>query len=888
MSKKKITAPLTYNPGKGRPKEHLAYLNYQEMQALRRLNGDNMERGPRGLPSFPPADAKGSSSKASSSKTSSTSSKSTGSGSIGSKGGGASTQRPGAGSSKTGTGSGVVSTRSGYGGGGGGGKSVSSQSGGSATRSTRSTGAAPRSISGIGSPTDRSVKSAVESRSISSAQKTPALKSDQSKTGGASVRGAPSEIRSVPGVKVTGAIKAVRDARVGETQPVVTMSQYAQPAGYSTTFNTKNSVNALKDVIKSQIGFGNSPFTKDMDKMVRHLAGEVGTSGVGAGQVAQVMINRSLVNNYAKQFGLPKYKNDLSNKKQWASTENAAYKAAKPGSAVYARVVDRALSELMSGVPAPNATDFRAVNQAKGVKTKKTGIDVAGNRFGNFEGVSEGQMRNLRSALSGTSTFGIPVGIGQEQSTPTTARPAGRTAIKGLISYPKLDRPVANKITPTAEQVISGPSYRPYDIRGTAPAARAPKQITDRVLAEPAYRPYGMNAPAPAAIRPNLPPIYDRISEDPTNTGRFSKQIYDRLAQEPPPQGKQIYDRVPQEIALSAPQYRPYDIRVAESGVRGIPAPQSIGAPTPLVRTSYSPPTPPPGSRYARIANDPTLIGKPDVPPPRMPSPRLIDERISEDPTLAGRATKRFYDRIAPEGIEKILSVEDVPPVMSNRYAGPFVISEEDPESLRYKKATTYLPYVTGKRPQALLTPSLDVGDEEYTADGSPPPSQANPPPSQEEQSAELKDQKEKVKKQWDKVAIVGKIQGVFLPGAGYLTKKQVEAEKKKIDAMSEAEFNAYMDRMNQRREAQLHGESSDRSGGIYDIIPTSGEPFSTPTTTTPPSSPPPVEASTGRPYSHYEWDLGFNVPSPSDPKYTEYQKYLAERRAAYSNIGMV
>lgn len=71
MKKKKVTAPLTYDPGKGRPKEHLAYLNWQEMQALKRLNGNNQERGPKGLPSFPPADAIGSSSKASSSKSSS-------------------------------------------------------------------------------------------------------------------------------------------------------------------------------------------------------------------------------------------------------------------------------------------------------------------------------------------------------------------------------------------------------------------------------------------------------------------------------------------------------------------------------------------------------------------------------------------------------------------------------------------------------------------------------------------------------------------------------------------------------------------------------------------------------------------------------------------------
>lgn len=60
MSKKKVTAPLSYDPGKGRPKEYLAYLNWQEMQELMRINGNNVEFGPRGLPSFPPDDAIGS------------------------------------------------------------------------------------------------------------------------------------------------------------------------------------------------------------------------------------------------------------------------------------------------------------------------------------------------------------------------------------------------------------------------------------------------------------------------------------------------------------------------------------------------------------------------------------------------------------------------------------------------------------------------------------------------------------------------------------------------------------------------------------------------------------------------------------------------------------
>lgn len=65
---KKITAPHSYDPGRGRPKEYLAYLNEREMAYLRSINGNNMERGPRGLPSFPPEDAVGSSSKAGSTK----------------------------------------------------------------------------------------------------------------------------------------------------------------------------------------------------------------------------------------------------------------------------------------------------------------------------------------------------------------------------------------------------------------------------------------------------------------------------------------------------------------------------------------------------------------------------------------------------------------------------------------------------------------------------------------------------------------------------------------------------------------------------------------------------------------------------------------------------
>lgn len=116
---KKVTAPKTYDPGRGRPKEHLAYLNEREMAYLRSINGNNMERGPKGLPSFPPEDAVGSSSRSTSSG-SRTSSSSSGAGRDSSRGLG-----QGAGGSAVGRGPGGSS---GLGGGGKGAGSSGTQS----------------------------------------------------------------------------------------------------------------------------------------------------------------------------------------------------------------------------------------------------------------------------------------------------------------------------------------------------------------------------------------------------------------------------------------------------------------------------------------------------------------------------------------------------------------------------------------------------------------------------------------------------------------------------------------------------------------------------------------------------------------------------------------
>ncbi len=197
--KKKVTAPLSYDPGKGRPKEHLAYLNWQEMQELQRLNGGNMEFGPRGLPSFPPADAKGSSSKASSS-----SSRSSG-------GGGRDSGQAAARSSGS-----SKSSGSSY---GGGGRDSGSKGGGG--------GAAPKSGGGGGGgggggARDSGAKGNVGMGKAPSAAKAPSYGGGGRDTGRAAPKpssaarpaAAPSGVRSIPTVSRVPGVRTPSESQI--------------------------------------------------------------------------------------------------------------------------------------------------------------------------------------------------------------------------------------------------------------------------------------------------------------------------------------------------------------------------------------------------------------------------------------------------------------------------------------------------------------------------------------------------------------------------------------------------------------------------------------------------------------------------------------------------
>ena len=190
---KHVKAPKTYDPGKGRPLEHLAYLNTREMDYLRRINGNNMERGPKNLPSFPPDDSLGSSSKASSKSSTSSKSSATGGGNKGSAGrssgpGGPSGPNSGPSRSSGGTSTTSKTTSSGFRGAGGNFGPGSARPG---TSSSFSKGAGPSSpMRGQGgsfsSPSaaasrnrDVSLKNSLAGRdAINTVKNTPAVKND--------------------------------------------------------------------------------------------------------------------------------------------------------------------------------------------------------------------------------------------------------------------------------------------------------------------------------------------------------------------------------------------------------------------------------------------------------------------------------------------------------------------------------------------------------------------------------------------------------------------------------------------------------------------------------------------------------------------------------------
>lgn len=541
MTKKKVTAPLTYDPGKGRPKEHLAYLNWHEMQALKRLNGNNQERGPMGLPSFPPADAIGSSSKASSSKStgargptgpkgearaspasggkagsvsrSAGTSKSSsdrqggGSGVKGSKGGGASTQRAGAGKGMAKAGE-VSKARN------------EAQKGNLAAdraRASRESGVKSLSVGPMGTRVDVTKKA--------------------------------------PGSQIKGAIKGVQET--ARTTPAATQALRAGPFGapaYTGRYNPATN------------RFDAAP-TQTVNRVGKVDYGPVmpsGTSGMWGGppqtvnRIAKTSFQGVRPSGTMTQFGGPTVdvvnragKVDMPAPARSISDTLSDY-ATSIGDTIYGGI--RSIGSMLPDSPVQvSPADVRRAIESMRYQAPQADF---------MEGMAPYTTGDIamRNAISGTPG-GVDYGgmmegalAGQGLSSALEAQKVGASAPKAKIA----DR-VPASVQPTPSP-FSWEGVRPYDVRITAPPAsgidlRAP--VTREVKIEP----MGMGAPPFARYASEgLPPGY---------ADRYLNEKVVSVENVPEESGVVGYKRVPTEENLMPYQARTYDTPypVDENGV---------------------------------------------------------------------------------------------------------------------------------------------------------------------------------------------------------------------------------------------------------------------------------------------------------------------------------
>jgi hypothetical protein len=595
-SVKKVTAPVTYNPGKGRPKEHLAYLNYQEMEALKRLNGNNQERGPKGLPSFPPAGAMSGNSAKSPASTSTAKA-------AGSAPRTTTTRSSGPSSSlnapvRTQPSSNINRpSNSGGGGARDSGQAANRPSTTNINRPSSTGGGGAASVARISGGTpgsnarDAQVQKEVASRSTSSALKTPALRTDTART----AIGGISKDRSVgiaDASRIRGAINSVKETaseaalmRQGPFGPAP--QQYKTIADFNKAF--------AEDLAKKQFArTGYSP--QEINKLAQGVYGEAAAEGYkGMNPVA-----RSMVNSIAGGIDVPTYGyiggsdfDTLAARYDVFKNPNEPFKSAGINSLnqtkglfslSQASGLDSAFSrsgEISDRVK--DSTHYYAHNDVKPGWSDKSFERYGDHTFGTADAISERRIAAARDKVFGGEGMGTPV--------------ADATTVP---------RPRLRPDPPQAQTLMSTP---------------AGKLITDRV-----------------------PPTYPTISEDPTLPGKRTKQIYDRVT----PGTDPVRAAMMSEIAAQSPSYFKLganDERMlynaspeTEKRMRDVfRSPPSVG------RSVVNPVRTPPN--YARIASDPTQT------PTSYP-------RISADPTRTPSNYARIASD--PTESERILSVENL------------------------------------------------------------------------------------------------------------------------------------------------------------------------------------------------------------------------------------
>lgn len=215
--------------------------------------------------------------------------------------------------------------------------------------------------------------------------------------------------------------------------------------------------------------------------------------------------------------------------------------------------------------------------------------------------------------------------------------------------------------------------------------------------------------------------------------------------------------------------------------------------------------------------------------------------------------------------------------------------------------------------------PGPETPDADYTEEGSQAPSQELGSPSQDStitpEAEEAQEEARKIAKTTRRGAQT--ILNLAIPGAGTVAGLAFGALDRQVQKLVDAYQSAGMTERKAMEErypnlipraqamginsyygmdkyyawaekSGLRGTPSREGGGPGGIASLGGGSRNDDQTGVPPTPDTPSTPSGRRPDIYYMWDLGVNIPSPSDPNYTQYQTYLAERLAAQRAMGYV
>ena len=862
MNKKKVTAPLTYDPGKGRPKEHLAYLNWQEMQALKRLNGNNQERGPMGLPSFPPGGTTGKSSANSgggkttgkSTTKSSGPSKSSGPGGgmMGGSGSGGSSRTAPSKANAAGKDSGAGRT-----GGGGGSRSVGGGGGGGANR-----GAGPRSgVSGSRSPTSGSTKGSGKGPSMSKAG-----------PGASGSKG------------IAGLSQTVNRAGKGDIAQTVNRSGkgdiggYKRPTGDTPGTRVKGAIEGIKSAATTSA----ETLAKQRQRVADQLArtGPFGPTAYGG-----------VYNSATGRFdGKPV--------------------AARPAVPIDPGIRSR-LSMPKYSPSTPQKIGMDPSIPGRLAKANEKPKPVTGSSI-----VKTPQEQSLERALKDIGMMYSPPSAVDQLSQAMSPYTTGEIAMRNAISAPGYSTDYGNVITNSAidqgfEQAalsskygLSAPSMQP----GATPPASSPsrpKQITDRMTVEK-YIDRGV-AGVPGGLPQRGVKTFDTrpAAVAPVKGNPFRSFGSDAYRD----QIDTVSGAMPQG---AGPRFKTVD-KPVEINISGGPVSR------PSLGYSFDPNSETQKAAIDRGLTESIVNSYVNALDPKTTSPSLPKKVGKYDvynpadyanslaiqvPSPAQSLPEGYVGKAKTRGIpsptsaeERILGVEDVPESSlvglvgeeARKAAKEYGIPESVIRSPGFLDDPTRLGVMPTQQPRLSATDMAKLHAKAY--------GENYLTKSERAQAAVTK----------------GLLRGgraalnMALPGSGTLAGgigKLVGAEpvdsflgrpsyeQSYLRDLAKAEDVRYgRDPMGRTSYTMADGTvvnyegpkfgqgGGGRDSGIAALTPRSETVAPTPTESTTGTKKP--EEKGPRPAIYYQWDLGVNIPSPSDPNYTQYQTYLAERAAA-------